>query len=75
MRMATEEEPAWRRDDEATRDLLELVDVIVPILVIRTWSDEQCQRAEDWAAARHYLASDNEVCVPRTPSHVVEFAK
>lgn len=67
--------PAWKRDDEATCDLLELAgDVLVTAQVVRAWTDEQCQQAEAWAAARHFRASDNAVRVPSIPPHVAALA-
>lgn len=61
----------WKRDDEATQDLLSLADKLAMRSVIATWTDEQCQQAEEWASARHFSASDNPgVRVPPIPPHV-----
>lgn len=61
----------WKRDDQATQDLIELVsDKQAPLNVIVTWTDEQCQQAEAWASARHFRASDNNNRVPPIPPHV-----
>lgn len=59
----------WKRDDEATRDLLSLVDVDVSLEEIGMWSDSMVRYAEDWAEAVHLRASDNDdVKVPRRPN-------
>lgn len=62
----------WKRDDQATQDLLDLgSDKLAMLSVIATWTDEQCQQAEAWASARHFRASDNSNRVPPIPPHVV----
>jgi hypothetical protein len=50
-----------------TRDLLLLVDVKVPLVVIREWSGWERQQANDWAGAVHAHASDNNNRVPPLP--------
>jgi hypothetical protein len=61
----------WKRDDQATQDLLDLgSDKLAMLGVIATWTDEQCRQAEAWASARHFHASDNAVRVPKIPPHV-----
>lgn len=65
---------SWQRDDEATIDLLELAGILAPTQVVHSWTDEQCQQAEEWAAARHFRASDNAVRVPPVPAHVAAIA-
>lgn len=63
----------WKRDDQATADLLELgSDKIAHLHIIATWTDEQCRQAEAWASARHFRASDNAVRVPKIPPHVAD---
>lgn len=67
--------PVWQRNDEATYHTLLLVSghAVTPD-VIASWSDEQCQQAEQWAMAIHLQASDNDgVEVPRTPECVRPF--
>ena len=41
---------------------------------IASWSDEECEQAEDWAIACHYRASDNDVEVPPVPSWVAHWS-
>lgn len=66
--------PAWQRDNEVTRDVLELASVEVPAETIATWSDAECMAAEEWAGAVHLKASDNDdVVVPPTPAHVAPY--
>ena len=60
----------WIRDDSETFELLSLVDAEVPLETINGWPDEQCQAADDWAAATHLRASDNEITVPPMPEYV-----
>lgn len=63
----------WARNNEATGDLLSLTGEgsLVPRAAIDTWTDEQCQEAEQWAGAAHLNASDNDdVVVPPIPAHV-----
>lgn len=70
-----EQEPEWQRDDEATYCTLLLIGGHnVSPDAIASWSDEQCQQAEQWAMAIHLQASDNvDVEVPRTPDCVRPF--
>lgn len=71
-------ESAWERDDSVLLDLLHLADTggeCVTLEDIAGWTDEQCQYAEQWAAAVHLRASDNdEVEVPPRPTCVDECA-
>ena len=60
----------WSRDDEATLDALSLIGIEVPVEKVRQWSDEQCRKAEDYALARHFRASDNANRVPPMPDHL-----
>lgn len=63
----------WKRDDQATQELIELgSDKHAPLSVIAAWANEQCQQAEAWASARHFRASDNNNRVPPIPPHVAE---
>jgi hypothetical protein len=55
---------------DAVDTLLCLVDVRVPIEVIRGWTPEQLQTAGDWAVRSHLRASDNSTRVGRKPAHV-----
>lgn len=57
----------WTRDPESTQGLLTLVGLQPSLETIATWTDEQCQQAEAWAAATHLRASDNDVDVPIRP--------
>lgn len=59
----------WTRDPESTQGLLTLVGLEPSLDTIATWTDEQCQQAEAWAAAAHVNASDNDdVVVPPRPA-------
>jgi hypothetical protein len=45
-----------------------------PLSVLETWTDEQRHEAEEWAAAVHVHASDNDdVVVPPKPSFLAEY--
>jgi len=63
----------WTRDDERTFVLINLCGGHeVPRLAVTGWTDAQCQEAEDWAAAEHLAASDNEGVERRSmPLHVM----
>lgn len=66
-------EGKWTRDDERTRDILSLTGqgACVPLEAIKSWTDEQCETAENWAGATHLNASDNDdVVVPPIPEWV-----
>lgn len=67
----------WRRDDLAVQTALCLVSVdpIPSIDEIRTWTDEQCLVAEDWAWAVHFKASDNNNRVPAVPEHLKPYQR
>lgn len=67
--------PVWQRNNEATYHTLLLVSGHnVSLDAVASWSDEQCQQAEQWALAIHLQASDNDgVEVPRTPECVRPF--
>lgn len=62
---------SWKRDDYWLADALELVDVSISPLTIKGWTDAQCQQAEDWAAAVHFAASDNDVEIPPRPDFLL----
>ena len=66
----------WTRDEERTYDTLLLVGGYdVPRAAILSWSDEECEQAEEWATAVHFRASDNDdVVVPPVPSWVAHWA-
>lgn len=56
------------RDDSVLVDILSLVEVFVTEEVVSTWTDEQCELAEDWACKLHLKASDNKyIRVPEKP--------
>lgn len=55
------------------QDILSLVDREVPVEALRTWTPEQREQAEKWAAKLHLRASDNPVRVPPEPEHVAAF--
>jgi hypothetical protein len=59
----------WFRDNNRTRNCLSLVsDTKASMELIATWTDKQCQEAEEWALAVHLNASDNDdVVVPPRP--------
>ena len=62
-------EEIWTRDGEALQSLLLLVEVECSTDAIKSWTDQQCQLAEDWASAVHLMASDNDdVEVPPRPA-------
>lgn len=55
--------------DETLRALLSLVmEPLVPLEVIASWTQPQRDQAMEWAQAMHYEASDNPVTVPERPS-------
>ncbi len=54
-------------DAEVTADLLGLVGISVSSEIVSVWTEEQVQAAEDWAAAAHLEASDNDVKAPPMP--------
>lgn len=65
----------WERNDERTQAMLGLVGVDLGLEILSLQPDEEIQRAEDWAAAVHVQASDNnDVAVPPTPPFLVELA-
>lgn len=68
-------EPVWTRDDEQTYCILYLVGGHnVSRDAIASWSDEDCQLAENWAMATHLQASDNDgIEIPPVPSCVIPF--
>ena len=53
---------------ERTRDLLLLASVNVPLADVTSWGMEQREVANEWAAACHLQASDNDIEVPPKPS-------
>lgn len=57
------------------RDLLSLVERNTTIDTLLKWNAEQRSKAEKWAVAVHFKASDNNVRVPREPTHVRVLAK
>lgn len=66
----------WRRDDQATQDLIGLVsDKLAMLSVIATWTDEECRQAEAWAGARSFHVGDGAVQVLEAPSHVAVLPK
>ena len=54
-------------DCQATRDLLLLADVDVPLEVIKNWTPTQFCLAEEWATRVYLDASDNNVRIPKRP--------
>ncbi len=54
-------------DIHITQDLLLLVCIKVPLSRIRSWTPQQVEAAEKWAASVHLRASDNIVRVPPKP--------
>lgn len=64
----------FKRDNQATHDLLALVDLRPAVTEeeIGAWTDEQCLLAEDWAWAVHTSANDNGNRVPAVPDHLKE---
>lgn len=62
----------WTRDDEALVDVFAIAgDRELTAEAARSWTDQQCQEAEEWAWALHFRASDNpHVKVPPMPPHV-----
>lgn len=67
-------EPEWERDNDVTRDLLGLVGYDVMPAFIESWTDEQVRHVDEWAAAQHLKASDNDdVEIPPQPSCIDEW--
>lgn len=62
----------WAREDEVTSTLLELVGISPSKETLATWTDDQVRAAEEWAAAVHLEASDNDVDVPPRPEFLPE---
>ena len=62
----------WARNDDALVDVFAIAgDRELTVDVARSWTDQQCQEAEEWAWALHFRASDNpRVKVPPMPAHV-----
>jgi hypothetical protein len=61
----------WFRDEQLTLDTLSLVGETEHVTAadVASWTDEQCQQAEDWALATHFYASDNpRVRIPPKPA-------
>lgn len=54
------------------RDLLLVVCVTVSEAAVEGWTPEQRKQAEEWAAATHLSASDNDVTVPPRPEFLAE---
>ena len=51
----------------STHDLLLLVDIKVPLVVMREWSSWELEQAEKWAGQSYLAASDNVVRIPSRP--------
>lgn len=54
-------------DEESLKDLLLMVGVDVPVEIIGTWTMEQRDRAETWAAKYFLAANDNVIRIPQRP--------
>ena len=65
----------WCRDDKQTYYVLLLIGGHeVTQEAVASWSDEDCQLAENWAMATHLQASDNDdIEIPPVPSCVIPF--
>lgn len=62
-------EEKWERNDSVTAVIVSVGGVTVDEAIVETWTDEQCQQAEEWAGAVHLRASDNDdVEVPPMPA-------
>lgn len=57
----------YDRDDAILSDILSLVNLEISPEAISTWTEQQCQEAENWACKVYLKASDNQVKVPRKP--------
>lgn len=57
----------FKREEEATADLLTLVGVDVPLEIVATWTADQMQQADAWAGAVRLKASDSKLVVPPMP--------
>ena len=66
--------PQWTRDNQATQLCLLMIDLDIPEAEIASWTDEQCQKAEEYAAAIHLRASDNIIRIPPMPEFLKKFA-
>ncbi len=59
------------RDNQICADMLQLVSVDATPEAVATWTDGEVVAAEEWAAAVHLRAGDNdEVVIPPMPAHV-----
>ena len=58
----------------STRDLLLLADIKVPLIDLREWSGWQFTQADEWAAAVHLHASDNNNRVPAKPGFLKKYS-
>ncbi len=54
-------------DFKLLQEMLDMVDCKVSLREILSWTDEQREQAETWAAKVHLRASDNIVRVPTRP--------
>jgi hypothetical protein len=67
---------SYLRDDEVLSDILSLVSVIVSPQVISTWTDSNCQDAEEWAACTYCKVSDHyNTKVPKEPKFLAQYKK
>lgn len=63
-----------RENSRILRDMLALVDCVVPVRVIEFWNSAERSDAETWAAKSHFRASDNRVRVPPMPQFLAPYA-
>ncbi len=62
------------RDDSVLVDILSLVSVTVTEEIVSTWTDSQCEEAEDWACKLALKASDNlYIRVPKQPEFLKQY--
>lgn len=75
LKLPVEPDQQWYRDDKQTYCVLLLIGGHnVTQEAIASWSDEDCQLAENWAMAIHLQASDNDdIEVPKVPQCVIPF--
>lgn len=63
------------RDDSVLVDILSLVGVEVTEEIVSTWTDSQCNEAENWACKLALKASDHSyIRVPKKPTFLEEFS-
>lgn len=60
-------DPELDTTPDQAQDVIALAGLVVPVEDIKKWSQEEIDRAVEWAGAVHLDASDNDVDVPPKP--------